>query len=96
MMLRSSFSYLTNKSNLDPRTELGKSELAFVDNETAAVSGGTPGRLGKEGEVFTAGLHGTWLRERHTWKAGLEYRVIWGTSMSTMVFSNAIRTIPGI
>jgi hypothetical protein len=56
MMLRSSVSYLTNKSHLDPRTERGKSELAFVDNETATVSGGTPGRLGKEGEVFTAGL----------------------------------------
>ena len=77
-MLRSSLSLVTSNLRMLPRTDRGKNEIHFVDEETGTVSGGTPGQLDKTGNVFTGGLHGTWLRERHTWKAGLEYRVIKG------------------
>ena len=77
-MLRSSLSLVTNKLLLVPRTDRGKNEILFIDEETGTFSGGAPGQLDKTGTVFTGGLHGTWLRERHTWKAGLEYRVIKG------------------
>jgi hypothetical protein len=78
LMLRSSLSLVSNIYRKIPRTDRGKNEIHFFDEETGTVSGGTPGQLDKTGTVFTGGLHGTWLRERHTWKAGLEYRVIKG------------------
>ncbi|MEN8008381.1 MAG: TonB-dependent receptor [Candidatus Krumholzibacteriota bacterium] len=77
-MLRTSISYLTNTTRRLPRTETGWNEPLTIDNETNIWSGGTGGQIDKKGEVFTGGVHGTWLRERHTWKVGLEYRVIWG------------------
>lgn len=78
-MLRTSVSYVTNTYRHLPRTEIGATEWLFVDTETNIWEGGTPGSLNKKGEVFTAGIHGTWLKERHTWKAGIEYRTIWGS-----------------
>jgi hypothetical protein len=77
-MLRSSLSYVTSTVRKLPRTEIGATEWLMIDYETNVWEGGTPDRIDKKGEVLTAGLHGTWLRERHTWKAGFEYRTIWG------------------
>jgi hypothetical protein len=77
-LLRSSLSYVTNTVKRLPRTETGATEWLMIDDETKIWEGGTPDWLDKKGEVLTAGLHGTWLRESHTWKAGLEYRTIWG------------------
>ncbi len=77
-LLRSSVSYMSNIVRRLARSEIGATEPLMIDNETHIWEGGTGARLDKKGEVFTAGLHGTWMRERHTWKAGVEYRNIWG------------------
>jgi hypothetical protein len=77
-LLRTSISYLTNNWKQLPLTAIGADEWLTVDAETNIWSGGNPGRINKMGEVFTAGVHGTYLRASHTWKAGIEYRVIGG------------------
>ncbi len=78
IMLRSAVSLVKNTREMDPATERGQNEILFIDDETGTWSGGAPGTIGKWGTIFTAGLHGTWIGDRHTWKGGLEYRNIHG------------------
>ncbi len=73
-LLESRLSQVTRNDKDVPLTETGANDVLFIDYDTGIWSGGRPSSLDNQARIAAAGLATTWLGERHTVKAGLEYR----------------------
>jgi hypothetical protein len=73
-MIEGTASWINRKNTHLPATETGRNERAFIDAEAGTISGGSAGWNNSISTEITFGLKGIWTCDRHTLKAGMEYR----------------------
>ena len=73
-MVESTAAWISRRDSHLPATEVGRNERAYVDAEASTISGGSPGWNDCLSSEITFALKGIWTFNRHTLKAGLEYR----------------------
>lgn len=73
-LLESRLSQVTRNDSDVPLTATGANEVLFIDFDTGVWSGGRGGTFDNQTRVAAAGLAASWLGQRHTLKAGIEYR----------------------
>jgi len=73
-LLESRLSQVTRNDKDIPLTETGADEVLFMDFDTGIWSGGRPASFDNQARIAAAGLAASWFGQRHTVKAGVEYR----------------------